>query len=77
MNIENPHPNGHPSFVDYFWGFLASICMIVYKVIHGFIEHNGGIMEIIYTLMSIAFFGVFGATVSYLWNRFVLKKNKP
>lgn len=71
----NTH-NEQPTFVDYFIGLLSSIGLMIYKIATGFIDHNGGIKEILYTLMSIAFFGAFGATVSYCWNRFILKKNR-
>ena len=78
MHIDHSHdPNGHPSLIDYIIGLFASIGLIIYKIITGFIDHNGGLSEIFYSLLSIAFFGIFGATVSYLWNRFVLKKKKP
>ncbi len=55
---------------DFWKGILIAIMVYIYDLINGFIEHNGGIRQMVYTGMTIILWGILGTGVSYFGNMF-------
>jgi len=69
------HHNDSPSVIDWLYGLVCSIIILIERIIEGFIKHNGGLEELLYSIISIIFFGFVGASASYFW-RLLFRKKK-
>jgi hypothetical protein len=62
--------HNHVTTWDFIKGYFLAILVYFINLFNGWIEHNGGIKEMVYSIMTIILYGFFGAGVSFLANRF-------
>lgn len=62
--MNNSH-NEHPSLLETIIGWIVAIGVFIEKIASGVIEHNGGKLELLYSVISLILFGVIGTVVSF------------
>jgi len=60
----------HVSFWDWVKGIALAIGYYIMSILEGWVKHNGGGLEMLYSIMTIIVYGLIGTGVSFLGAKF-------